>query len=123
VRIVIASTVCTLVAVELALQFLTGNLGMPRYDIHPPDGRCVGLRPATAVEYTGWFLRVPNTVHDVNPLGYRGEPRERERPLGTLRILMIGDSYTYGQAVAADQTMAANLERQLRQELGRPWKS
>ena len=113
---VVTSSLATLIVLELILQVATGNLGMPRYDIHPADGRCVGLSPGTAVGYTGWALRVPEVTHDVNRLGYRGDVRERDKPADVFRILMIGDSFTYGQAVAADQTMAAHLEHALREQ-------
>jgi lysophospholipase L1-like esterase len=111
-----AGTLVTLLALELVLQIVTGNLGMPLYDIHPPDGRCVGLRAGTAVPYTGWALRVPQVFHEVNDLGFRGEARRPDAAPDAFRVLMIGDSYTYGQAVAAEQAMAAQLEAVLHEQ-------
>ncbi len=117
----VAGIVCLMLLVtEVILRFLLGNIGMPKYVLHPPDGRCTGLQPGTSVEYTGWAWRVPKVIHDVNGLGYRGELREREDAFGAFRILMIGDSYVYGQAVEADQTMAAHLERSLVRRSLRP---
>src|SRR4051794_13639752 len=116
----IGSVMASLVALELLLHLFMGNLGMPRYDIHPADGRCVGLRPDTAVPYTGWFLRVPEVLHDVNHLGYRGEPRTADKPSDLFRILLIGDSFVYGQSVRADETVAAYLERLLHERSGQP---
>jgi len=49
----------------------------------------------------------------VNNLGLRGEDRSREKPEGTLRILMLGDSFTMGKGVEDDQTFSVLVERRL----------
>ena len=91
-----------------------GNLGLPAMQLHPADGRCVGLLPNSATDYTGWALRLQQpVVHDVNSLGYRGPERPRAKPAGWRRILFVGDSVTYGQGVKADEALPSALERVL----------
>ena len=51
-----------------------------------------------------------------NSLGFRGAEISREKPRETKRILCIGDSSTFGQFVNDEDTLAAILERLLRQE-------
>ncbi|HLQ37353.1 MAG TPA: GDSL-type esterase/lipase family protein [Planctomycetota bacterium] len=65
----------------------------------------------------GYWLKPSSTARGihVNSLGMRGPEIEVKRPCGTLRILCLGDSITWGEAVADDaETYPAVLERQLR---------
>jgi len=104
----------TLVLVEGVLRLLMGNLSLDALTVaNPGDGRCIGLKPNVAVEYTGYLWRIPAVIHDVNELGYRGRAYPRDKPAGVLRIAVLGDSLTYGQGVAAEDTVPAQLERQL----------
>lgn len=50
--------------------------------------------------------------------GFRDRERERDKPSGTFRILGLGDSFTYGAGVAADETYLARLERALDARVG-----
>jgi lysophospholipase L1-like esterase len=58
----------------------------------------------------------PELQHSVsiNSLGYRGPEIDVKESGGRIRILCIGDSFTYGSYVDDDQTLPANLERALR---------
>lgn len=60
--------------------------------------------------------RIPALPHHVriNSLGYRGEDFPLQKPREELRILMIGDSFTYGDFVNDDQTLPAQLQQRLR---------
>ena len=80
------------------------------YDYALDDGRCVGLAPGTQVAYTGWLLRIPPVVHAVNSQGFRGPSRSFEKPIGTRRILLMGDSYTFGVGMPEEETIAAQLQ-------------
>jgi hypothetical protein len=63
---------------------------------------------------------VPNSVHytyehkvTVNGLGLRGPDLPPQKAPGERRILVVGDSMIYGQGVADEQTVPAQLERAL----------
>jgi len=103
-------SVLTFALLEIGLRFVLGNSGMPAMQIDNRDGRCLALKPSTSTEYTGWFLRRPPVRHDVNAMGYRGQERPLVKPVTHIRILMIGDSFTYGQGVNEDKTIPHWLE-------------
>lgn len=104
---------------ELAARRFVGNLAIRElFDFHPGDGRCIGLVRNAHVVYTGWRLIVPPVEQEVNALGFRGRvvPRDRSEP--TTRVVLLGDSFTYGQGVGSNETIAAQLETILRTESG-----
>ncbi len=53
----------------------------------------------------------------INGLGLRGPEQQGEKPAGVRRVLMLGDSVTFGQGVYEEDTFARRLER----SLGRGW--
>jgi hypothetical protein len=70
---------------------------------------------APGQELVDWRLRaLPHRVH-VNSLGYRGGEFARTKAAGEIRILMVGDSFTYGEFVNDEETLPARLERELDQ--------
>jgi len=50
----------------------------------------------------------------INSLGYRGREIDAQNRSGRIRLMCIGDSFTYGSYVDDDQTLPAQLERALR---------
>lgn len=56
-------------------------------------------------------------VQRVNNLGLRGADTTVEKPAGTYRILMLGDSFTMGKGVKDDETFPALLQQSLQQKL------
>ena len=90
------------------------------YRYGPDDGRCFGLDPDAEIVYTGWLLRMPAVEHSVNSQGYRGPSHPFEKPPGTLRILLVGDSYTFGAGLPEDDTISAQLEDLLGTSSSRP---
>ena len=53
-------------------------------------------------------------VHlETNWLGFRGSGWELEKPAGTFRIALIGDSHAFGYGVQKTEAMAQQLERRL----------
>jgi hypothetical protein len=52
-------------------------------------------------------------VQRVNHLGFRGRETTVEKPAGTRRILMLGDSFTMGKGVQDNETFSVLIERQL----------
>lgn len=66
-----------------------------------------------AAGYDGWFAGVPVRI---NSLGFR-DPREYslQKPPGTFRIVVIGDSVTFGHGALFETTYPYLLEQRLRQ--------
>lgn len=56
-------------------------------------------------------------IQRVNHLGLRGRDTTVEKPVGTKRVLMLGDSFTMGKGVEDDQTFAVLVEGGLQQGL------
>jgi GDSL-like Lipase/Acylhydrolase family len=56
-------------------------------------------------------------IQRVNHLGLRGRETTVEKPAGTRRILMLGDSFTMGKGVEDDQTFSVLAERALQASL------
>jgi hypothetical protein len=56
-------------------------------------------------------------VQRVNNLGLRGQDTTLEKPDGTYRILMLGDSFTMGKGVEDDETFSVLLEHLLQAKL------
>jgi hypothetical protein len=57
---------------------------------------------------------------EVNEHGHRGAARPRAKPLGTVRVLGIGDSVLFGWGVREDETFLSGLERRLNASGERP---
>ena len=56
----------------------------------------------------------------INSLGLRGPETTREKPAGVRRVLILGDSVTFGWGVAEAETFGRRLEAKLRSELACP---
>jgi GDSL-like Lipase/Acylhydrolase family len=52
----------------------------------------------------------------IDSLGYRGVEFTRQKPSGETRVLMIGDSFTFGEFVSEGETLPAILEAQLQKQ-------
>ena len=63
--------------------------------------------------YDGWFAGVPVRI---NALGFRDDRDYAiEKPTGTFRILVLGDSVTFGHGTRSDTTYPYLLEQRLRE--------
>jgi lysophospholipase L1-like esterase len=108
--------------VGLILALLLGEALLRLFSLAPTDGL------ATVTEQD--FRSVPGLLSpnqelidrskrglahhvQVNHLGYRGAPITREKRPGEMRILMAGDSFTYGSYVDDEETLPVQLEREL----------
>ncbi len=81
----------------------------------PDDYRHHKLIPGTFSEFN---QRDFHYVQRVNNLGLRGPDRPVQKPPGTYRILMLGDSFTMGKGVNDDETFSALLDGRLNARLG-----
>lgn len=79
------------------------------------DATFYRLRPGLAVRQTA-----DARLFDVrtNSLGLRGAEVATPKPTGTLRILCVGDSCTFGSGAKTKQAYPARLEALLRERLG-----
>ena len=103
-----------LVVAELVLRF-----------VFPIRVVTIGLQDAPKADRYGWALKPHQLIRILDPdtgavytdyansEGWRDRERTVERRPNTLRILVIGDSVTYGAIVAQADTYTAILERKL----------
>lgn len=69
------------------------------------------LSKMPSMEYPGRYVTI-----STNQLGLRGSDIAPVKPAGTKRILILGDSYTFGEYVGDEETYPAVLERYYREE-------
>ncbi len=105
----------TLVVFYLMLDLLGGYLFIPRKEIttkklpdeyvHHKYAPHVTMRAYDPVDFD---VRI-----NTNNMGFRGRDLSGEKPPGTYRIVMLGDSFTLGAGVGDDQTFPSLLEGML----------
>ena len=107
------------VVLEAAIRLVKPQLTYSRLlamtgDQYAP-GKCIPftLRPGYTArqpsqEYPGKWAKVT-----INKRGFRGKEFSLEKKLGAVRILVLGDSYTFGVYVNDDETYPAVLESAL----------
>ena len=110
--IVILAFVIAFSLVELAVRiFCPQEVGPIRFAFNPELGGDTGTisKRESGISLGFILLRITTT-----PLGMRGSREYPEKKETEYRILMIGDSFTYGFGVNDDQTFAALVEKDLR---------
>ena len=119
--LVVASCAVTLALLEAGLHLVPAwsQSGQnERFALNPyrPDGALgFTLRPGVRVRHVDRDFAV--TV-SVNALGGRGPERGAVKPAGTTRILLLGDSFTFGWGVEHEESFGALVERRLTERLG-----
>jgi lysophospholipase L1-like esterase len=73
----------------------------------PDSARAYALRPGLGPPF------------GTNAHGFRGEPVDVAKPAGVRRIVMLGDSITFGNSVAWNQTFSYVLQQILNERAGR----
>jgi len=91
----------------IVYEYFTGALAYER----APD-RGIGIRSWTEHHALRPGYDIPN-LH-TNSFGLRSPEVAVPKPAGTVRILLLGDSFTFGQGVREDQGFARVLERKLK---------
>lgn len=105
--LILVSTLLILGLLEVGVRYLKSNLGRyPKKDpvLHHalvPNAVLERIKDEFAVTYR------------INSLGLRNEEFEVKKPKDTFRILMLGDSYTFGIGVELEETFAKQLEKTL----------
>lgn len=111
--LVVASLLFCALAGEIALRIAWGGYyekfdpdrPLGEYDFHPTRG----LMPGRNVEHFDWN-REFQVWKRHNSLGFRGPEFEIEKPPGVTRLLVLGDSMTYGTGVEYEETYPAVLD-------------
>jgi lysophospholipase L1-like esterase len=110
--LVVGSVVVTWVVADLVLLFVFGPVRTVE-GFYEPDPQC-GYRMKPNLEfvfaspYHGY-----EAVVRTNELGLRDDPIRVPKPVGTYRVLLLGDSMTAGLEVDKDATFEAVCERLL----------
>lgn len=87
-----------------------------RQDPFAPEIRKGSYRPFLTFRFVyasdprGVFDEDGGVVNHINRHGCRGATFPEKKPAGTLRVLGIGDSYTFGEGVKDDETFLARLQ-------------
>jgi hypothetical protein len=118
VPLVLGSLVFALLLAEVALRIIDHPLSRPYVDYanwyEPSD--VYGHRLVPNFEGFG-----PLNVHvTINSHGFRDREHAWEKENGTIRILGLGDSFTFGWGVASEETFLKQLELLLQQRTGMP---
>jgi GDSL-like lipase/acylhydrolase family protein len=116
--LVVLSACFALIAAEIVLRIANHPLAKAHVDYS------MWYRPS---EYFGHEL-IPNfeglgplgVPVKINSFGFRDEEHERKKPNGTIRVLCLGDSFTFGWGVKVEETFLKRLERTLQVRSGRP---
>lgn len=116
-----------LVAVAGLVSLVVAELALRVFRLAPTEG----LTTVTARQFDaipGLFspsrtftdLRNRSLPHRVriDSLGFRGEDVSRQPAAGVVRMVMLGDSFVYGDFVNDGETLPAQLERSLRERCG-----
>ena len=115
--------VACLVLLEAGLRWVTlGSLRGPQYAYYlqmfaPHPTRGWALKPDSEA-----WLRTPDysVLHATNSRGFRDVEHAFEKPPGTYRVVVLGDSFIEGGQVDLEQSFTRVLEAELADALGRP---
>lgn len=104
---------CALLLVlgECALRTRVPENGVTPFRAGTLPGLASELRPGFATHYRGFDVAL-------NSSGFRGREFHARRP-GELRVALVGDSFTFGNGVAFEDTLGERLAAEL-ERLGRP---
>lgn len=109
--LLLASVAIGLVGIEFGIRLWNPPLARPLYhQLHRPSATYLWeLTPGA--DGIGGF----GEAYHVNAQGCRDYGHDRQRPDNPLRVMVIGDSFTFGQSVEMAQTYPARLEQALRE--------
>ena len=105
----IVYSLVTTALILMAIEFVARALGYGQRVVAVPDSR-VGFRLLPSQDRT-----TPRGQHiRINSLGMRDEEFPRQKPAGEFRILLLGDSLTFGIDVEQDEIFARRVATSLR---------
>jgi hypothetical protein len=109
-------TVVIFLVFLLLLEALLRLLGIPPdgADLKNTGGLARKAENSIGYQYTpGWSGYHAGGLVHINSVGWRGREFSPDKPQGTVRILGIGDSFTFGRAVDDGDIFLAKLEQML----------
>lgn len=109
----LGGVVLTLFLGELAARMLWRPPEPPPLELTEALRALPDLRTKEELAQPNLRARIMGTPYETNSAGFRGRERTREKPPGTFRIAVIGDSFAMGWNVAEADTYAARLEAAL----------
>jgi hypothetical protein len=98
--LIVFGVAAALVIFEIGLRI--ANLWFPYFFSYDPD-RGWGLRPNTS----RWYNREGEAFVQINSDGFREKPYAKRKRADTVRVAMLGDSYTEAIQVLADKTFCS----------------
>ena len=119
IRIVVYLFV-SLIAVILVLESATRYLNLAPLQRHASIYTTDPFLPYRPKPSLRSEIKTEEFAHEIrhNSLGFRDSEHAVEKPVGTFRIVALGDSFTYGVGATYENTYLAILERELRQRVG-----
>lgn len=96
-------------------------LGIPADErsLRNDPGMVTRFQDSTGTEYTpGWTGYHAGVMVRINSAGWRGREFSPQKTEGGIRILGIGDSFTFGKAVEEDDVYLVKLEQMLNVDIG-----
>jgi sulfatase modifying factor 1 len=112
--LVLSAILVPLVVAEVALRVTTPSPSFHRmYTVS--DDQVLGIEPRPGADFTfdGLDVLIPPTRVRVNRLGFRGDEVEQPKPPERRRLVCIGDSFTFGWGVEADEAWCARVVSRL----------
>jgi len=99
---------------EGGLRVLLGNFGHSKVLERAEDKEiCLQLKANAQEIYTGWRAQVGASHMIINDYGIRGPEFDLAREAGVFRVVVLGDSFTFGQGVNYPQSYPALLQAEL----------
>ena len=116
--LILLGTVVGLGTAEAALRILA--LVRPAeglralHEARPDRPWLFGLRPGAEarIAHTG------DVLYTINAAGFRDRPYPTQKPAGTFRVVVMGDSIAFGYGVRLEDSFAKRLERELATRAG-----
>jgi hypothetical protein len=109
-RVKLAVVASSLVAGLLIFEVFLRAIGFAYPIFYEPDeSRGYSLRPGME----GWYRKEGEAFVRVNSDGLRDREHSKEKPAGTLRVAVVGDSYAEAFQVSQDKAFWSVMERRL----------